>query len=114
LGPQSQVSTQAPLTHVLPAAQVTAAQLFATHLPAAHACPAPHATPAHGSGGRQVNAQALPGPQLASHAVKATQAPVCGWQVWPVGQVTPLQGAAKHPATQRPPMQVWSLAQETP
>lgn len=105
-GRQSQVSAQLPLMQVLPGAQVTPAQLFTTHVPAAQIWPVEHETPAQGSGAAQVSAQALPGPQLASQAVNGTQAPVCGWQVCPFGQVTPLHGAGKHPATQVPPKQV--------
>ncbi len=112
--PQSQVSAQVPLVQVLPGAHLTPAQLLTTQWPPLQTWPVGQATVAHESGGTQVSAQALPGPQLASQAVNGAQVPVWGWHVWPAGQVTPAHGVGKHPATQAPATQVSLLPQETP
>ncbi len=114
LGPQSQVSAQTPLLQVLPGAHLTPAQLLATQRPPAQTCPAAHEMPAHGSGGTQVSAQALPAPQRASQAVNGAHAPVFGWQVCPAGQITPLHGVGKQPATQAPATQVSFLPHVMP
>jgi hypothetical protein len=103
---QWQVSIQVPLLQMLPAAQVTPAHRFTTHLPAAQTWFAAQVTPAQGFGATQVRLQAIPGPQAASQALSATHFPVPALQYCPLGQVTPLQGSAKHPVTQAPSTQV--------
>jgi hypothetical protein len=114
LGPQSHVSTHVPFVHVLPGAHVTPAQRLVTQLPPLQTCPFGHETAAQGSGGTQVNAQALPAPHLAAQAVNGAHLPVWASHDCPVGHVTPLQGTWKHPATQAPATQVWSFAHVTP
>jgi hypothetical protein len=86
------VSTQVPFVHVLPAAHVTPAQRLTTHVPPLQTCPLGHATAAHGSGGTQVNAQALPAPHVAAQAMNGAHFPVWASHDCPVGHVTPLQG----------------------
>jgi hypothetical protein len=105
---------QAPLLQMLPAWQVTPAHTFATHFPPAQIWLAAQWIPAHGFGCRQVMLQAIPAPQAASHALIATHLPFAGLQVCPAGQVTPLQGCAKQPATQAPSTQVCPWEQLTP
>jgi hypothetical protein len=111
---QWQVSTQVPLLHALPAAQVTPAQRFWTHLPPAQSWLAAQVTPAQGFAAAHDRLQAIPGPQAASQAVSATHLPLPGLQYCPDGQVTPLQGCAKQPATQVPLTQVWPIGQLMP
>ena len=71
-------------------------------------------TPAQGFGATQERLQAIPAPQAASQALSATHLPLPGLQYCPVGQVTPLQGSEKQPATQAPSTQVSPCAQVTP
>src|SRR6185312_2771412 len=111
---QVQVSRQVPLLQMLPAAHFTPAQRFSTHLPAAHTWLAAQATPAQGFGARQESVQAIPAPQSASHPLSATHLPLEGLQVCPLGQVTPLQGSEKQPATHAPSTQVSLCGQVTP
>ena len=103
---QWQVSRQVPLLQMLPAAHVTPAHRFSTHLPPAQTWFAAQVTPAQGFGGTQERLQAMPGPQAASQASSATHLPFPGLQYCPAGHVTPLHGCAKHPATQLPSTQV--------
>jgi hypothetical protein len=100
------VSMQVPLLQMLPAAHVTLAHGFGTHLPPEQLSPVGHTTPAHGLGVVQVRSQANPAPQSAAQARRAAHFPVAGLQNWPAGQVTPLQATAKHPVTQSPSTQV--------
>ena len=106
LFPQLQVSMQVPLLQMLPAAHFTPAQRFATQVPPLQSWLAAQWTPAHGLGDAQPRLQALPGPQAASQPSIITQAPVPGLQYCPEGQVTPLHGSTKQPATQAPETQV--------
>ncbi|MFL5304823.1 MAG: hypothetical protein ACJ8F1_06395 [Polyangia bacterium] len=108
------MSTQVPFVHALPGAHVTLAQRLVTHLPLLHTCPSGHDTVAHGSGGTQVRAQALPAPHVAAQAANGAHLPVWASHDWPVGHVTPVQGTWKQPATQLPSTQVWSCAHVTP
>lgn len=71
-------------------------------------------TPAQGLGAAQVRLQAWPAPHAASQASIITQAPVPGLQYCPEGQVTPLHGSRKQPATQAPETQVSPLEQLLP
>jgi hypothetical protein len=71
-------------------------------------------TPAQGFAAAQVRLQACPEPQEASHASSAVHLPVPGLQYCPDGQLTPLHGCAKQPATQAPPTQVCPLPQVFP
>jgi len=103
-----------PLLHTLPAAQVTPAHGFGTHLPPEQLSPAAHTTPAHGLGGAQVRSQANPAPQSAAHPRMAAHLPVAGSQNWPAAHVTPLQATAKHPVTQSPSTQVCPCGQVLP
>ena len=114
LGPQSHVSTQLPLVHVLPGGHLTPAQRLVTQAPPAQTWPVGQETPAHGSAGTQASAQAWPAPQRAAQGTKAAHFPVWASHDCPVGQVTPLQGAEKQPATQAPAMHVSFAAQVTP
>jgi hypothetical protein len=83
------------------------------HFPPAQIWLAAQWIPAHGLGGTQVRLQAIPAPHAASHALIATHLPFAGLQVCPAGQVTPLQGWAKQPATQAPSTQVCPWGQLT-
>jgi len=106
--PQLQVSMQVPLLHTLPAAQRTPAHRLTTQVPPAHTWLAAQVTLAHGLVGlARLRSQVLPGPQAPLQVLRATHLLAEGEQYCPAGQVAPLHGCGKQPATHSPSTQVW-------
>lgn len=113
-GSHAQVATQRPFTHTEPAAQVTAAQGFCTQRPSTQNSESAQVTPSQRVRGAQPTWQTVPVGQGAEQRATRAQRPVALSQNSPAGQRTPLQGAGKHPAMQRPLKQVSCAAQRTP
>jgi hypothetical protein len=76
LPPQSQVSTQTPLLHTLPEAQVTPAHRFLTHWPPLQTWPLAHWTLAQADVATQTMLHASPEPQVALQALSLVHLPV--------------------------------------
>lgn len=105
---------QTPLEQTLPASQTTPAQRLVTHAPLLHTWLPLHFTLAQRLAAAQPRLHASPVPQEALQAVSAVHLPVPLSQNCPDAQVTPAQGVAKQPVSQRPSTQVWPLPQVTP